>query len=113
MSGSGGQFALVGIGETPVGKLPDRTALSLRLEASVAAMRDAGIEKQEIDGIITTQMRSNPQPNYSALIGGTPGNYARLCHRYQSWRRRCGKHDRQRRCDHRVRTLLDGAVRKR
>ena len=68
MSGIGGQFAIVGIGETPVGKLPDRTALSLRLEASVAAMRDAGIEKQEIDGIITTQMRSNPQPNYSALL---------------------------------------------
>lgn len=68
MSGIGGQFAIVGIGETPVGKLPDRTALSLRLEASVAAMRDAGIEKREIDGIITTQMRSNPQPNYSALL---------------------------------------------
>ncbi len=68
MSGIGGQFAIVGIGETPVGKLPGRTALSLRLEASVAAMRDAGIEKQEIDGIITTQMRSNPQPNYSALL---------------------------------------------
>jgi acetyl-CoA acetyltransferase len=68
VSGIGGQFAIVGIGETPVGKLPGRTALSLRLEASVAAMRDAGIEKQEIDGIITTQMRSNPQPNYSALL---------------------------------------------
>lgn len=68
MSGISGQFAIVGIGETPVGKLPDRTALSLRLEASVAAMRDAGIEKREINGIITTQMRSNPQPNYSALL---------------------------------------------
>jgi acetyl-CoA acetyltransferase len=72
------QFAIVGIGETPVGKLPDRTALSLRLEASVAAMRDAGIDKREIDGVITTQMRSHPQPNYSALLSerlGITPNY--------------------------------------
>jgi acetyl-CoA acetyltransferase len=68
VTGISGQFAVVGIGETPVGKLPDRTALSLRLEASIAAIRDAGLEKCEIDGIITTQMRSNPQPNYSALL---------------------------------------------
>jgi len=62
------QCAIAGIGETPIGKLPDRTALSLRLEASVAAMQDAGIQKREIDGVITTQMRSSPQPNYSALL---------------------------------------------
>jgi acetyl-CoA acetyltransferase len=68
VSGIGGQLAIVGIGETPVGKLPERTALSLRLEASVAAMRDGGIDKREIDGVITTQMRSHPQPNYSALL---------------------------------------------
>ena len=68
MSGIGGQLAIVGIGETQVGKLPDRTALSLRLEAAVAALRDAGIDKREIDGVITTQMRSHPQPNYSALL---------------------------------------------
>ena len=68
MSGIAGQFAVIGVGETPVGKLPDRTALSLRLEAAIAAMCDAGVEKGEIDGIIATQMRTNPQPNYSALV---------------------------------------------
>jgi 3-oxoacyl-[acyl-carrier-protein] synthase III len=68
VSGIGGQLAIVGIGETQVGKLPDRTALSLRLEAAVAALRDAGMDKREIDGVITTQMRSHPQPNYSALL---------------------------------------------
>jgi acetyl-CoA acetyltransferase len=63
-----GQCAIVGIGETVVGKLPDRSALSLRLEASVAAIQDAGLDKRDIDGIIATQMRTNPQPNYSALL---------------------------------------------
>jgi acetyl-CoA acetyltransferase len=62
------QCAIVGIGETVVGKLPDRSALSLRLEASLAAIQDAGLDKRDIDGIIATQMRSNPQPNYSALL---------------------------------------------
>jgi acetyl-CoA acetyltransferase len=63
-----GKFAIAGIGETAVGKLPDRSALSLRLEASLAAIHDAGLDKTDIDGIIATQMRSNPQPNYSALL---------------------------------------------
>ena len=61
-------FAIVGIGETAVGKLSDKTALALRLEAAVAAIRDAGLVKSDIDGIIATQLRTNPQPNYSALL---------------------------------------------
>jgi len=36
-------------------------------------MRDAGIQKHQIDGVITTQMRSNPQPNYSALLAERMG----------------------------------------
>ncbi len=68
MNSTTGQFAIAGIGETAVGRLPDRSALSLRLEASLAAIQDAGLDKRDIDGIIATQMRSNPQPNYSALL---------------------------------------------
>jgi acetyl-CoA acetyltransferase len=63
-----GRCAIAGIGETQVGKLPDRTPLSLRLEAAVAALKDAGLKKDTIDGVITRQPRRNPQPNYSALL---------------------------------------------
>lgn len=63
-----GRYCIVGIGETPVGRLPGRSALSLRLEASVAALLDAGVSRDEVDGIICHQPRHDPQPNYSAFL---------------------------------------------
>lgn len=45
------QIAIVGVGSTPYGRDLGRTHLSLGLEAALAAIADAGIDKQEIDGI--------------------------------------------------------------
>lgn len=46
------QYAVVGIGYTPQGRLPGRTALSFHLEAIANAIADAGIKKDDIDGLI-------------------------------------------------------------
>jgi 3-oxoacyl-[acyl-carrier-protein] synthase III len=46
------KYAIVGIGYTDQGKVPDRTALSFHLEACVNAIEDAGLEKEDIDGLI-------------------------------------------------------------
>jgi acetyl-CoA acetyltransferase len=43
--------AIVGIGETAVGKLPGRTALGLQGEAVQKALADAGIDKGMVDGV--------------------------------------------------------------
>ncbi len=67
MSG-GGPCAIVGSAETDVGKLPGRSGLDLRLEAAVKAMADAGLDKHDVDGVITHQPRRNPVQNYSALL---------------------------------------------
>ena len=46
------KYAIVGVGHTPQGSIPDRTALSFYVEASANAIKDAGLKKEEIDGLI-------------------------------------------------------------
>ncbi len=73
MSNISGKYAIVGIGETEVGRRSDKSITALGLQAAVAAIKDAGLEKQQIDGIITHQQRSNPQANTSALLADRLG----------------------------------------
>jgi acetyl-CoA acetyltransferase len=47
------QCALVGVAETRVGRISDKDSMQMYAELAVAAARDAGIEKSEIDGLIT------------------------------------------------------------
>jgi acetyl-CoA acetyltransferase len=46
------RYAVAGVGYTPQGRVPGRTALSFHLEACVNALRDAGLQKQRLDGLI-------------------------------------------------------------
>lgn len=45
------RFAIVGVGYTPQGKVPNRTAISFHVEAIRNALTDAGIEKSEVDAL--------------------------------------------------------------
>ena len=45
MTNERGKVAIVGIGEVPTGRYPERTALAAALEACVQAINDAGIYK--------------------------------------------------------------------
>lgn len=51
------QCAIVGIGESAIGKVPDRSALQLQTDATCAALADAGLKLSDIDGLITTPVR--------------------------------------------------------
>ena len=42
----------MGVGYTPQGSVPGRTALSFHVEASANAIKDAGLGKEDIDGLI-------------------------------------------------------------
>ena len=44
---------IVGVGETPVGNLQGSDVIELHVQAAKAAMADAGIAKNEIDGLLT------------------------------------------------------------
>jgi acetyl-CoA acetyltransferase len=51
------QVAIVGVGTTPFGRsLEGRTGLNLALEASVNAIRDAGLTATDVDGICASAM---------------------------------------------------------
>jgi len=47
-----GKYAIVGVGYTPQGKIPGRTAVSFHVEACANAIKDAGLERKDIDGLL-------------------------------------------------------------
>jgi 3-oxoacyl-[acyl-carrier-protein] synthase III len=65
------KYAIVGIGYTPQGRIPDRTSLSFHLEACVNAITDAGLRREDIDGLIcyrTFPPASNESPVTPYLV---------------------------------------------
>jgi len=46
------KYAIVGVGYTPQGRVPGRSALSFYVEACVNAIKDAGLKREDIDGLI-------------------------------------------------------------
>jgi acetyl-CoA acetyltransferase len=51
------QARIVGVGESPLGKVPDLSALQLQRAAARAALDDAGLDWSDIDGLLTTPIR--------------------------------------------------------
>ena len=47
------KYAIVGVGYTPQGRVPGRTSLSFHLEASSNAIKDAGLKREDIDGLLS------------------------------------------------------------
>ena len=54
MTSRRGATAIVGIGEVPTGRFPDRSAIESALLSARAAMHDAGVKAAEIDCVIPT-----------------------------------------------------------
>lgn len=65
-----GRGAIIGVGRTAMGSLPGSTALGLGLEALRLAIEDAGISKDDIDGVLT-------HPGTTSREGAT--HYLRFC----------------------------------
>ena len=73
MTNISGQFAIVGIGDSDVGRDLGRSAMDLKLQAITRALADSGLEKNAIDGVLTRPSRSEPQFNFSAVLAGRLG----------------------------------------
>ena len=84
-----GQTAIVGVGNTAQGTLPGRSANEIAVEAIQEALADAGLEKKDVDGLITCRnLRSREgideqigqlmglNPNYSATLDYGTGNFS-------------------------------------
>jgi len=75
-----GKVAIAGLGATAQGEHPGRSAESLGVEALKLALADAGIEKGQIDGLITckTTQGFGADTDYGPLLGIDPAFSASL-----------------------------------
>lgn len=67
------EISIVGIGESELGYLPGRDRWDLLVEASVRAIRDSGIDKSEIDGVITGGSLVTPHSREHLRLADTLG----------------------------------------
>ena len=64
------QAAIVGIGATEFSKNSGRSEMRLAVEATLAALADAGIDPAEVDGLSTYTLDNNPEIELFRNIGG-------------------------------------------
>jgi acetyl-CoA acetyltransferase len=65
-----GKFAIAGLGVTPMGKIYGRSASSFAAEAIQLALDDAGLRKQDVDGLL---INANLSPEMSPSLQMTLG----------------------------------------
>jgi acetyl-CoA acetyltransferase len=63
-----GKVAVIGIGLSPVGKVPGRSPLWLATDAARKAVADAGIRKSEIDGVLSSHAFASPFHRFSVAF---------------------------------------------
>ncbi len=63
-----GQVAIVGIGESDIGVVPHKTPIELHAEAARAALDDSGLEKADIDGVLTAGITNPMEIMHSVLV---------------------------------------------
>ena len=74
-----GSVAIVGMGETPVGALPDRGSTELSAEAARLALADAGLTKNDIDGLITCNPWVEPHLYHAEMFSEYMQVFPRFC----------------------------------
>ncbi len=62
-----GKLAIVGVGEVPTGRYPDRGPWDIIYEVCIQAVRDAGLDKNDIEGVISINPMA--QARLSSEIG--------------------------------------------
>ena len=63
-----GTVAIIGIGQSPVGKVPGRSPLWLAADAARKAIADAGLEKSQIDGVLSSHAFASPFHRFSVAF---------------------------------------------
>ncbi|WP_218970594.1 thiolase family protein [Alkalihalobacterium alkalinitrilicum] len=60
--------AIVGVGDTSMGKLPHLTSIELQALAAKNAVQDAGMKMSDIDGVISSYSLAEPHPMPSTYL---------------------------------------------
>jgi acetyl-CoA acetyltransferase len=74
-----GSVAIVGIGDTEVGALPGRGATELCVDAARRALADAGLKKDAVDGVITSNSMVEPHMYHAEMISEYMQIFPRYC----------------------------------
>jgi acetyl-CoA acetyltransferase len=74
-----GKVAIVGAADTEVGKLPHTSATGLCVEAALLALDDAGISKDQIDGLVTCHSMTEPHMYHAEAIAEYMQIFPRYC----------------------------------
>lgn len=88
-----GRYAIIGVAESDLGVVGNRTELSLQVQAAQLAIEDAGIDKNEIDGVfvqpgpfermpsllLSEYLGLKPRVSDTTMIGGC-SNLAHIAH---------------------------------
>lgn len=74
-----GAVAIVGIGDTEVGKLPGRGATELTIDAAARALADAGLDKSQVDGLVTSNSMVDPHMYHAEMVAQTMQIFPRWC----------------------------------
>jgi acetyl-CoA C-acetyltransferase len=64
-----GQVAIVGIGEVPSGRYPERTSLEAALTCARQAIEDAGLSVRDIDAVLVAPAFADAAYNLDAALG--------------------------------------------
>lgn len=60
--------ALTGVGESPIGSTPELDSINLYAQACIEAVADAGLEKDDIDGLVTGYSLVDPKMMHSTVV---------------------------------------------
>src|SRR3954451_18468644 len=63
-----GKVAVIGIGQSPVGRVPGRSPLRLAADAARNAIADAGLTKADIDGVLSSHAFASPFHRFSVAF---------------------------------------------
>jgi acetyl-CoA C-acetyltransferase len=66
------KLAIIGIGEVPTGTYPDRSPWDILYETCTQAVRNAGIHKNDVGGVITVAPQAQPQLTAEISFGMIP-----------------------------------------
>ncbi|MGB6539838.1 MAG: hypothetical protein WBF03_03055 [Xanthobacteraceae bacterium] len=69
-----GKAAIIGIGQSSIGKVPGRSPLWLAADAPRKAIVDAGLKKSAIDGVFSSHASASPFHRFSVARGQDDAN---------------------------------------
>jgi acetyl-CoA acetyltransferase len=73
------KVAIVGVGESDIGKVPGMSGLGLNAQASKRALDDAGLGVSDIDGLVTAYSFTEPYPMLGTSLCEYMGLQPKLC----------------------------------